>query len=338
MKSIVVREKGSIIFKEGTIPEIKDEKDILVKVKAVGICGSDIHIYNGSNPLATYPRVIGHEVSGEVIKAGKEVKKVKKGDKVAIDPVSSCGVCYACRSGNKNVCKELKVMGVHVDGGMQEYLVVDEDRIHKFNSDISFEEGAMIEPFTIAAQSTFKGDIREGDSVFVMGAGPIGLAILQVAKVKGAKVIISDLNSYRLKIAKELGADETINPQNESIEEKVMKFTNGEGANVIIDAVCIPQTLEQAIELASPAGRVVVLGFHSQPSSIAQVNITKKGLEIKGSRLHNNKFPEVIEWFNTKKVNPTSLISHRFKLEEIDKVFELIKANTEKICKIVVTL
>ncbi|WP_320047401.1 zinc-binding alcohol dehydrogenase family protein [uncultured Ilyobacter sp.] len=338
MKALCVTEAKKLEFLDREKPELKSKNDVLVKIKAVGICGSDVHIYHGTNPLATYPRVIGHEFSGEVVGIGDSVTKVKIGDRVAIDPVTSCGECYACRTGNTNVCQSLEVSGVHTDGGMQEYIVVKENRAFKFDPEISWEEGALIEPFTIAAQSTSKGDIREGDTVFIMGAGPIGLGILQVAKLKGARCMISDFNEYRLEIAKSLGADYVFSPAKEDVFKAVENFTGGEGANVVIDAVCIPQTFEQAVLVASPAGRVVLLGFHAEPSKIAQLNITKKGLEIKGSRLHANKFPEVIEWFEKNKVDAGKLISHRFKIEDIQGVFDLIENDPSKVCKIVVTL
>lgn len=338
MKALCVTEAHKIEFLEKETPKVKNENEVLIKIKAVGICGSDVHIYHGTNPLATYPRVIGHEFSGEVVETGSAVTHLKAGDRVSVDPVSTCGVCYACRTGNKNVCAELEVSGVHTDGGMQEFVVVPATRAYKFSSDIPFEEGALIEPFTIAAQSTSKGDIRVDDTVFVMGAGPIGLAILQVAKSKGARVMISDFNEHRLSIAENLGADLTVNPGKKDIFGAVKEFTGGEGANVIIDAVCIPQTFEQAVELASVAGRVVLLGFNPTPSNIAQVNITKKGLEVKGSRLHNNQFPTVVDWFENKKVDAKKLISHTFKVEDVQEMFDLIENDPSKVCKIVVTL
>ncbi|WP_372712814.1 zinc-binding alcohol dehydrogenase family protein [Ilyobacter sp.] len=338
MKALAVISKEKIEFLEKETPKLQNKDDVLIKIKAVGICGSDVHIYHGTNPLATYPRVIGHEFSGEIVEVGSEVENLAIGDRVSVDPVSTCGTCYACRIGNGNVCAELEVSGVHTDGGMQEYVVVPAARAFKFRSDISFEEGALIEPFTIAAQSTSKGDIRESDTVFVMGAGPIGLAILQVAKSKGARVMISDFNEHRLSIAEGLGADLTVNPAKKDVAEAVKEFTNGEGANVIIDAVCIPQTFEQAVELASAAGRIVILGFNPNPSAISQVHITKKGLEIKGSRLHNNQFPTVVDWFDNKKVDAKKLISHKFKIEDIQEMFDLIDNDPSKVCKIVVTL
>jgi len=335
MKAIMVTEPHKIEIIEKEMPEIKADDEILVKVKAAGICGSDVHIYHGTNPMATYPRVIGHEFVGEVVEVGPKVANVKPGDKVSIEPILYCGECYACRVGRHNVCEKLEVMGVHVDGGFQEYVVVPEKNAHKFNDDIDWEEAVMIEPFTIAAQSTSRGDVRSGDYVFISGAGPIGLCILQYAKHKGAICMISDIDEDRLQLAKSFGADYAIDAGKVDPVEEVLRITNGMGANVSLDAVCIPKTFEQAIEATSVAGRVVVLGFTGVPSPVPQLPITKKELTIAGSRLQANKFPEVVELINERKLNPKGLISHVFPFEDAMKAFELIENQSEKTRKVI---
>jgi L-gulonate 5-dehydrogenase len=335
MKAIMVTEPGKISIIEKNMPSIQSKDEVLVKIKAVGICGSDMHIYHGTNPMAIYPRVIGHEFVGEVVEIGVNVSRVKIGDRVTVEPILYCGECYACRTGRQNVCEKLEVMGVHRDGGFQEYVVVPEKNAHKFDEHISWEEAVMIEPFTIAAQSTWRGDVRTGDYVFIMGAGPIGLCVLQYAKHKGAICMISDLDVDRLEIAKKLGADYILNAGQVDVVQEVMKITKGMGANVTLDAVCITKTFEQAVEVTSVAGRIVVLGFGTQPSQIPQLPITKKELTIAGSRLQANKFPEVVELFNKKALNPKALISHIFRFDEIEEAIKLIEMQQEKTCKVV---
>src|SRR5699024_6803767 len=173
------------------------------KVKRVGICGSDMHIYHGTNPLATYPRIVGHEVAGEVIAVGSHVTKLAPGDSVVVEPIRSCGECYACRSGRPNVCKEVSVFGVHEDGGMREFIVLPEKQLHPVDSHIDWDEAVLAEPYTIGAQATWRGNVQEGKTVLIQGAGPIGITNLKMAKLLGATVMISDLTNERLAFAKE---------------------------------------------------------------------------------------------------------------------------------------
>jgi threonine dehydrogenase-like Zn-dependent dehydrogenase len=337
MKAVQVTGPHQLSIVEREKPVITHEQDILIKVKMVGICGSDIHIYHGTNPLATLPRVIGHEVTGVVEAVGDEVDTFSVGDKVVLEPIESCGQCYACRSGRGNVCSNLEVYGVHRDGGMQEYMVIPQKLVHKVNEELDYKESVLVEPFTIGAQANWRGDVRDGDTVFIMGAGPIGLCCLKVAKTKGATVIISDLNESRLAFAKEWGADHTIDASRVNVIEEVMELTKQEGANVVIDAVCIPQTFEQAIEAASAAGRVVVLGFDERPSHITQLPITKKEVTVTGSRLQTNQFPVVIEMFNDRTIDTSGMVTQAFPLDRIEEAIRLIETSPEDVRKVVIS-
>ncbi|MCM3412723.1 zinc-binding alcohol dehydrogenase family protein [Metabacillus litoralis] len=337
MKAVQVTGPHQLQIIEKEKPVITDGHEVLVKVKMVGICGSDMHIYHGTNPLATLPRIIGHEVTGEVEAVGQDVTNLAIGDKVVIEPIETCGHCYACRSGRRNVCAELEVFGVHRDGGMQEYLVMPEKLVHKVDSALDWTESVLVEPFTIGAQANWRGDVRNGDVVLVMGAGPIGLCCLKVAKTKGATVIISDLSDDRLEFAKAWGADYTINAWNSNVNEEVMAITKNEGANVVIDAVCIPKTFEDAIEVASVAGRVVVLGFDTKTSNIPQLPITKKEVTIVGSRLQTDQFPEIINLFNNKIIETKGMVTQQFPLEQIKEAISLIENDPNEVRKVVLS-
>lgn len=337
MKAVQVTGPHKLNIVEKDKPVITAKEEVLIKVKMVGICGSDIHIYHGTNPLATLPRVIGHEVTGEVEAIGEGVDGLSVGDKVVIEPIESCGHCYACRTGRGNVCSNLEVYGVHRDGGMQEYMVMPQKLVHKVNSDLDWKESVLIEPFTIGAQANWRGDVQNGDTVFIMGAGPIGLCCLKIAKTKGATVIISDLNESRLEFAKEWGADYTIHASRSNVTEELMEITKQEGANVVIDAVCLPQTFEQAIEVASVAGRVVVLGFDERPSQIKQLPITKKEVTITGSRLQTNQFPGVIGMFNEQSFDTTGMVTQVFQLEQIHEAIQLIETSPQEVMKVVIS-
>ena len=337
MQAITVQEPGKLVLETRNKPELNNTTDVLVKVKAAGICGSDMHIYHGSNPFTVYPRVIGHEVAGEVEAVGEEVTELKVGDTVALEPISFCGDCYACRKGRQNVCDKLEVYGVHQDGGMREWMVAPSKKWHKLHPSISFESAALIEPLTIGAQATTRGGVESGDTVLIMGAGPTGLSCLLMAKQKGAKVFISDFNQSRLDYAQSIGADFVLNAGEQEVEDVIKQETNGEMVNVVIDAVGTAETFAQAVTLASVAGSIVALGFNETPSPIASLMITKKELTIVGSRLQANKFQEIVEKVNQGELKPEEMISHRFHASEIHEAFELLEQQPNNVRKVVLT-
>ncbi|MCM3093919.1 MULTISPECIES: zinc-binding alcohol dehydrogenase family protein [unclassified Cytobacillus] len=317
-------------------PVISNPDEVLVKVKRVGICGSDMHIYHGTNPLATYPRIVGHEVAGEVVEVGSNVSGIKPGDHVVVEPIRYCGECYACRKGRPNVCESLSVFGVHEDGGLRELFVLPEKQLHVVGSSLEWDEIVLAEPYTIGAQAVWRGDVGEGDTVFIQGSGPIGICILKMAKLQGARVIISDLKQERLAFAKENGADEIINASEMSVEERVLELTDGEGPNVVIDAVCLPSTFELSVNLVSPAGTVVVLGFDERPSSISQLPITKKEVTIAGSRLQTHQFEKVVSLLNEGKLQSNGFISHQFSISEVQEAFQYVEGHPDHVRKAVI--
>ncbi|WP_342537502.1 zinc-binding alcohol dehydrogenase family protein [Sporosarcina sp. FSL K6-3508] len=333
MKAVQVPEAHKLVIIEKECPKIKDSFDVQVKVKRVGICGSDMHIFHGTNPLATYPRVVGHEVAGEVMAIGDSVKTVQVGDHVVIEPISFCGKCYACRKGRQNVCKYLSVFGVHEDGGMQEVVVLPECQVHQVSKDLDWDEIVLAEPYTIGAQAVWRGKVEAGDTVLIQGCGPIGICILKLAKIAGAIVMMTDLDEKRLQFAKENGADYILNAGNVSIEDEVMRITEDEGVNVVIDAVCLPSTFELGIQVASPAGTVVVLGFDERPSSVSQLPITKKELTVVGSRLQTNQFEKIITLLNEGKLTHNGLITHKFNLADVQEAFDFIEKNPDQVRK-----
>ena len=335
MKALQVEKPGVISVVEREMPTVANDDDVLVKIKAAGICGSDVHIYHGNSPVATYPRVVGHEMVGEVVEVGSSVVRVAIGDRVVVEPMINCGECYGCKSGRPNACSNLQVRGCHVDGGFQEYFVAPAKAIFKFDPTLDYTTAAMIEPYTIAAQITWRADIRKDDFVFIMGAGPIGLCVLEMAKLKGGRCIVSDYNTARLKIAEDLGADYILNPTDGDVLDAVREITGGMGSNVTIDAVCLPKTFEQVVEITSVAGRVMCLGFTKDVSEIAQLGITLKELDIRGSRHQTYKFKEVVELFNQRALHPEKLISHVMPFNEVQIALDLIDNKPHEVCKIV---
>jgi L-gulonate 5-dehydrogenase len=313
-------------------PEIKNGSDVLVRIKAVGICGTDLHIFHGERADVTLPRVMGHELSGLVEGTGPAVKDLKEGDRVILDPVIACGTCPICRKGHPNVCADVKCFGVQVDGGFQDYIVVNEKVLYKFPAKVSFEQAALAEPFSIAANIAARTQIQAGDRVIIIGSGTIGLTVLQAAKSLGAVVLVSDVEDAKLAVAKKCGADKVVNSKNEKLPEQAASFFPG-GADVVIDAVGIAPLFSLSIELAAPTARIGVIGFDGAPAQISPVNITKKELTIVGSRMNCRRFPEVVEWFQKGSVNVDALISRKYPVEDIQRAFDETIADAKNTVK-----
>lgn len=346
MKAVKVPKPFEIRIEDVPEPEVRAETDVKIRITSGGICGSDVGIWNGTNSLAVYPRIIGHEFGGIVTETGKNVKSVKPGDQVTVDPVMSCGHCYACRIGRHNVCSTLEVLGVHRDGGFCEYVCVPEKNVHKFHTKMDEKMLSVAEPFTIGTEINRRGQIWKGDQVLIMGAGPIGIAAMQCAKRNGAEVLMTDLVPSRLDRAKRMGADRTVlihpqgqqgKDQGQELDAELAAFTGGEGIPVVVDTVCIPSSFEQSVQLASPAGRVVVIGLKNQPSRITMADITKKELTIVGSRLNCGCFDEVIEGLEDGTLHAEEFVTHVFPYYEVEKAFQMIREHPQEVLKAVIT-
>ncbi len=335
MKAIKVTEPFKVEIVEVPKPELENSDDVIIRITSGGICGSDIGIYNGTNSLATYPRLIGHEFGGIVESVGSDVTSVKPGDQVAVDPVISCGHCYACKINRHNVCRDLEVMGVHRDGGFAEYVKAPAKNVHLYHKKLDESLLGLAEPYTIGMEINQRAQIQKGDQVMVMGTGPIGICAMQVAKRNGARVIMTDLLKERLEIAKTMGADETVLVSEENLEERLHQFTDGEGIPVIVDTVCVPASFEEAVQLACPAGRIVCLGLKNQPSRICMADITKKELTIVGSRLNNNCFDEVIAGFEDGSLEPEKLMTRAYNYKDIKEALTMIIEHPKDVLKIV---
>ena len=231
----VMTNPGEIIFREVPVPEVK-ENQVLVKIMNIGVCGSDIHVYHGKHPFTKYPVTQGHEVSGEITELGKNVTEFHVGQKVTIEPQVYCGHCYPCRHGKYNLCENLKVMGFQTTGTASEYFAVDASKVTPIPEDMSYEEGAMIEPLAVAVHGVKQmGDVA-GMNIAVLGAGPIGNLVAQTAKGMGAaKVMITDISDLRLAKAKECGIDVCVNTKNKDFGEAMIEAFGPDKADVIYD-------------------------------------------------------------------------------------------------------
>ncbi|MDR1971941.1 MAG: alcohol dehydrogenase catalytic domain-containing protein [Treponema sp.] len=314
-------------------PKIEGPKDVLVKIKAAGICGSDVHIYHGTSPVATYPRVMGHEITGVVAEIGKAVTRVKPGDPVIVDQIVACGECYPCKIGRPNICCALKVRGVHIDGGYREYLCAGENAMHLLPEGLPFTEAVMIEPMSIAFQACSRAEITAGDTVFILGAGALGKSIIKAALLTGATLIAADVADRRLEEAKALGVNLVINSQKEDLPAKLKEYTTW-GPTVSIDAAGFPASLPLLTDLTCNAGRIITMAFLEEPSPVQQFKITAKELDIRGSRLQNNRFEEVIAAYRAGKITIEGQVSHVFPFSKAIEAFERIDSGDPSIGKI----
>ncbi|MDR2633794.1 MAG: zinc-binding alcohol dehydrogenase family protein [Treponema sp.] len=333
MKQLLTEKPRVLKMQEVEEPKIQGPKDVLVKMKAAGICGSDVHIYHGTSPVATYPRVMGHEIVGVVAETGKNVTKVKPGDPVIVDQIVSCGECYPCKIGRPNICCTLKVRGVHIDGGYREYLVAGEEALHLLPPTLSFTDAVMIEPMSIAFQSCSRAEITKEDILFILGAGALGKSLIKAARLSGARIIVSDVVDERLEEAKALGVSAVINSKKEDLPAKLKEYTPW-GPTVSIDAAGFPSSLPLLTDLTCNAGRIITMAFLDEPSPVQQFKITAKELDVRGSRLQNNKFKEVIAAYNEGKIPIEGAVSHVIPFEDAIKAFALIDSGDPSIKKI----
>ncbi|OBX35121.1 putative zinc-type alcohol dehydrogenase-like protein YjmD [Halomonas elongata] len=313
--------------------------EVLVRVAFAGICGSDMHIIHGDNAFVRFPRITGHEFAGLVEAVGEGVEGVAIGDRVCVDPVISCGRCYPCRIDRPNVCTALEVIGVHRNGGFEERVNVPAGNVHRLPEGLGLDAAALVEPYTIAANVLDRMQPHPGDRLLILGAGVIGLTILQLARALGIEdVTVSDVIDARLATARELGATRTFNGAEQDVEAEIQALTDGEGMPLIADAACVPALLPQMLRMASPAGRIGLLGFTPTPSDLSQLEVIKKELTLVGSRLNNRKFPEVIELMASGRLDPLALISHRLPFDDMPGAIEMLDHHPERARKVLIQI
>lgn len=268
--------------------------EVLISVGAAGICAGDMYFYLGKNPYAVYPQICGHEIAGLVSELGEGVIGPEPGTAVVVEPFIGCGTCYPCRVGKSNCCMNLKIIGVHQPGGYAEYLTAPVNLVHKVPASLSLSHASFAEPVAIGVQACRRGEVG-AENVLVLGCGPIGLAVIEVAKARGAHIVATDVVSERLETAAKLGAE--ILPADGNLLQNILEQTNGEGVPVVIEATGSPQAIEQTVDLVAAGGRIVILGLLKQGVmvSLPGLDFTRKEMTIVGSRASVNCFPEALE-------------------------------------------
>jgi L-gulonate 5-dehydrogenase len=300
--------------------------EVLVRVAAAGLCAGDLYIYLGKNPYVTFPRVGGHEIAGTVEAVGPETQGPRPGARVVVEPFLGCGKCYPCRIGKPNCCANLQIIGVHRDGGFADYVMAPIDKLIPIPDGMSFYEASFAEPVAIGVQACRRGQVAAGDIVLILGAGPIGLALVEVARARGAKVYITDIAKERLAAAEELGASPV--EAGDGLLDRVMRLTNGEGMPVVIEATGSAAAMEETADLVAAGGRIVIVGLVKKGTQVSfpGLDFTRKEMTIVGSRASTGCFPESLELIRGGKIRYPRLGS-RFDLEKSPEVFARLAEN-----------
>lgn len=324
MKAVNLQAPKTIFLTERDTP-VRPVGMALLKIKAAGICGSDIGAYRGSNPLVSYPRILGHELAGEILDIDEDNPKgLKIGDRVVVDPYLYCGRCYPCSLGRTNCCENLKVLGVHIDGGMAEYFVHPSNMLIPIPDNIPWELAPLAEPLTIALHGLHRGGLSAGMHIAINGAGAIGLLAAMAAKAYGAEPILIDLEEERLSYARKLGVKHTIDLTKQDVLSEISKLTNARMAEVVMEASGANSAIRNSLNMVSYAGAIVLTGWPKAETQLSTDLITKKELNIYGSRTSAGEFEEALTLISEGTVDAASVLSKIVSLDEAaDAVTEL---------------
>jgi threonine dehydrogenase-like Zn-dependent dehydrogenase len=320
MKAISLVAPREIEIVDISEPELGPE-DVLVGVRYVGLCGSDLNTYRGSFQLVAYPRIPGHEVSGIIAAAGDGVpESIAEGASVVLAPYTQCDVCSACRAGRPNCCQFNQTLGVQRDGALTSRLAIHYSKV--FASDkLSLTELALVEPLSVGYHAANRGRVTEVDTVLAIGCGAIGMGVIAAAVRKGATVIATDVDDGKLAAAASFGAQYTINSTRQDVLDVLGELTNHEGVNVAIEAVGLPETFRLAVDSVSYAGRVVYVGYPKKEVCYDTTNFVRKELDILGSRNALRVFPAVIKMLEQRQQPYTDLITRVYPFEETARAF-----------------
>lgn len=320
MKAIRIPAPGAVETVDVPEPELGPE-DVLIDVGYVGLCGSDLGMYHGTFSLGAYPRIPGHEVSGTVVDKGESVvDAIQVGDRVTVWPYSQCGVCPSCRVGRPNACQFNETMGLQRDGAMTARYAIHYAQV--FRSDLlTLKELALVEPMSVGYHAANRGEVSEVDTVLVIGCGTIGMGVVAAAVRKGAAVLAADIDDGKLEQAARFGAQHMVNSSELDLLEVVGQVTGGEGVNVAVEVVGLPQTFRQAIDAVCYAGRVVYVGYANEEVCYDTAHFVRKELDIRGSRNALRVFPAVIQMLESRQQPFDALISKVYPFAETGQAF-----------------
>jgi 2-desacetyl-2-hydroxyethyl bacteriochlorophyllide A dehydrogenase len=317
MKVVTLQQPGQFTFGEAAAPSDIAPGEALVRVRRVGVCGTDLHAYRGKQPFFSYPRILGHELGIEIVQVGRggrndlDDRRLEPGDRCAVEPYLNCGHCIACRNGKTNCCADLKVLGVHCDGGMRELIAVPIVKLHRSRT-LTLEQLALVETLGIGAHAVDRCQVREGESVLVIGSGPIGLSVIQFARAAGAKVLVMDVNESRLRFCRQhLGVQETILAADDALE-RVRSLRAGDLPTAVFDATGNASSMMKAFDYVAPGGRLVFVGLVQGDVSFSDPHFHRREITLLATRNSTAAdFTRIIRLIEAGQIDTTPWITHR---------------------------
>lgn len=341
MNAAVLNKPLDIEVKQVPIPEPRED-EALVRVHCIGICGSDVHYYEHGR-IGRYvvesPIILGHELAGEVVRVGSQVRNVKPGDRVAVEPGVTCGRCHHCKSGRYNLCPDVQFMATPpVDGAWAEYVTVRSDFLFKLPEGMSYEQGALIEPLSVGLHAMKRGRVAPSDRVLVTGLGPIGLLAVLAAKLYGVQEIYgTDIVPFRRELAKQLGAACVIDPVQENAVERLMELSGGEGVDVVVESSGNGRVVGDTVQLVKRGGRVVLVGMPAADEIPFNVNQIIDGeLDVLGVFRYANTYPDAIQLLSKSGVNIEQVITHKYALADIQEALDMVRNNKDTSIKVMI--
>ncbi|MEF3327913.1 NAD(P)-dependent alcohol dehydrogenase [Oceanobacillus oncorhynchi] len=341
MKAAVLNKPLDIEVKEINIPEPK-ENEVLIKVQCIGVCGSDVHYYEHGK-IGRYvveePLILGHELAGDIVKAGSQVENLAAGDRVAVEPGVVCGTCEYCKSGRYNLCPEVQFMATPpVDGAWSEYVTIRSDFAFKIPDQMSYEEGALIEPLSVGIHAMQRGKVHPNDKMLITGLGPIGLLAIKAAKIFGVnEIYCSDVVPYRRELAKKFGATKVFDPTQDNIHEEIEKATAGSGLDIAVETSGNGRAVQDALTITKRGGRIVLVGLPA--SSEIPVDITHivdSEYDIHGVFRYANSYPTAIQAIGSQDLGLEDVITHKYRLDNIKEAVETAVSQKDTSIKIMI--
>jgi 2-desacetyl-2-hydroxyethyl bacteriochlorophyllide A dehydrogenase len=340
MRQAIMISPGKIEFHEIPEPVHLNDNEILLRIKKIGICGSDIHVFHGNHPATPYPVVQGHEYSAIVEATGKNVTMVKKGMKVTARPQVVCGKCRPCKRGQYNVCQKLKVQGFQSPGVAQDLFIVPEERVVAIPDRMTLEQGAMVEPAAVGAHSTNRTSDLKGKNVVVSGAGTIGNLVAQFAIARGAgKVLITDISDFRLNIARQCGITGTLNVKDIPFEDGIRSFFGEEGFQIGFEAAGVQSSLDVLMRFIEKGGNIVILGVYSQNPVVNMFYLGENELKVYGSMMYRHEdYEAAVEMIASGKIITSPLITRSFPFENYHDAYKFIEEQGDRSMKVMIDL
>lgn len=341
MKAVLLEATHKLTLTDVDPPTIQGADEVLINVKTVGICGSEVHAFNGTHPFRKPPCILGHEAAGQVVSVGSGVQTFKPGDRVCVDPQWTCGECEFCQSGDQQLCPSKKVLGTtNWPGAFGEYMIVPEQAVYRLPDHLSNIQGTLVEPLSVGVHANRRANIQAGESVAVLGAGPIGMTVTAVASTRGAApIIVSDLQQHCLNISKNhLGATNTLVAGRDPLVDTIMNITEGKGVDVVFLTVGIPALFNEALKIVKSRGRIVLVALFEKPLQLEAFDIVGRDVSIVGSQMYNAAdIRTAIDLIATGKVQLDAMVTHILPLSQAQHGFEMASTKTDGAVKVILT-